>query len=274
MTIRTSGSVRTTRVTSPWSAIRARSSPSTAAQPGARGSISRRRSSTTSASPTLSPTGSAPASRKAARCASPPAATTARSRIRDWQPVGVIEYGYVVPDPLDPDIIYGAGRNVVTRTHLSTGQVQDITPIPLKGAGVARRSHRAAVLLSARSAPDVLRGQSTLRNHGRRSELAASSAPISPGRIRVRRTSVGTLPLPKAEQQRGAIYAASASSLHEGLIWAGTDDGLVWVTRDGGKAWQNVTPPPLTPWSKVTQIEASHFDADRRLCVGESIPHR
>ena len=55
--------------------------------------------------------------------------------LREWHSVGAIEYGYVVPDPLDPDIVYGAGRNVVTKTHLSTGQVQDITPIPLKGAG-------------------------------------------------------------------------------------------------------------------------------------------
>src|SRR5207253_8231049 len=26
---------------------------------------------------------------------------------RDWHPVGVIEYGYVAPDPLDADIVYG-----------------------------------------------------------------------------------------------------------------------------------------------------------------------
>jgi hypothetical protein len=44
------------------------------------------------------------------------------------------------------------------------------------------------------------------------------------------------------------------------VIWAGTDDGLIHVTRDGGKTWQNVTPPEMTPWSKVTQLDASHFD--------------
>ena len=43
-------------------------------------------------------------------------------------------------------------------------------------------------------------------------------------------------------------------------IWAGTDDGLVWITRDDGKNWKNITPPALTPWSKITQISASHFD--------------
>ena len=46
------------------------------------------------------------------------------------------------------------------------------------------------------------------------------------------------------------------------MIWAGTDDGLIHVTRDGGKTWKNVTPPALTPWSKVSQLDASHFDDD------------
>jgi hypothetical protein len=42
---------------------------------------------------------------------------------------------------------------------------------------------------------------------------------------------------------------------------AGTDDGVIQLTQDEGKTWENVTPPDLTPWSKVTHIEASHFDA-------------
>ena len=52
---------------------------------------------------------------------------------RDWHPVGVIEYGYVAPDPLDQDIVYGAGRNEVSRFHWSTGQVENVTPIPIRG---------------------------------------------------------------------------------------------------------------------------------------------
>src|SRR5579859_2153448 len=34
---------------------------------------------------------------------------------REWHPVGVIEYGYVAPDPLHPEIIYGAGRTEVSK---------------------------------------------------------------------------------------------------------------------------------------------------------------
>jgi hypothetical protein len=64
----------------------------------------------------------------------------------------------------------------------------------------------------------------------------------------------------KAEKQRGVIYAFAPSFRTEDVLWAGTDDGYIWNTRDGGKNWNNITPPELTPWSKVTQISASHFD--------------
>ena len=46
------------------------------------------------------------------------------------------------------------------------------------------------------------------------------------------------------------------------MVWIGTDDGLIQLTMNDGKTWQNVTPPELTPWSRVTMIEASHFDVN------------
>jgi len=48
--------------------------------------------------------------------------------------------------------------------------------------------------------------------------------------------------------------------LNRDTIWAGSDTGLIHLTRDGGKTWKNVTPPGLTAWSKISLIEASHFD--------------
>ncbi len=61
-------------------------------------------------------------------------------------------------------------------------------------------------------------------------------------------------------KHRGVIYSLAPSPKDINLIWAGTDDGLIHVTHDGGKNWQNVTPPDLTPWSKLAQMDASHFD--------------
>jgi len=66
---------------------------------------------------------------------------------------------------------------------------------------------------------------------------------------------------PEKGKHRGVIYAVAPSFKEANTIWAGTDDGLIHITRDAGKTWQNVTPPQLTPWSKVSIIEAGHYDA-------------
>ena len=49
---------------------------------------------------------------------------------REWHPVGAEEYGYVTPDPLDPDIVYG-GK--LTRYDRRTAQAQNIMPKPFRG---------------------------------------------------------------------------------------------------------------------------------------------
>lgn len=180
---------------------------------------------------------------------------------RDWHPVGAIEYGYVAPDPLDTDLIYGAGRNEVSKFHWSTGQVQDVTPIPLRDNQV--RVDRTEPLLFSPVDPHILYyaanrlyetrdGGSTWRIIS--PDLAREDAGVP--------ASVGALHRPGAEHQRGVIYALGASPLNIDTLWVGTDDGLVFMTVDGGGHWSNVTPPALTQWSKVTQIEASHFDAN------------
>src|SRR5262249_53856761 len=61
-------------------------------------------------------------------------------------------------------------------------------------------------------------------------------------------------------KRHGVVYTIAPSYVRAGEIWAGTDDGLIHLTQDGGRTWSNVTPAELTPWSKVTHIEASHSD--------------
>ena len=180
---------------------------------------------------------------------------------RDWHPVGAIEYGYVAPDPLDPDVIYGAGRSEVSKFHVSTGQIQNVTPIPLRGPEVW--VHRTQPLMfSPLDAHTLYYAANRLY---RTSDGGMSWEVISPVLAReagAAPASVGTLHPKGAEAQRGVIYALGLSPLDKARLWAGTDDGFVWVSSDAGANWSNVTPPDLTPWSKVTQVEASHFDAD------------
>jgi photosystem II stability/assembly factor-like uncharacterized protein len=184
---------------------------------------------------------------------------------RDWHPVGAIEYGYVAPDPLNPDIIYGAGRNEVSKYHWSTGQVQNVSPIPLRDPKF--RTDRTQPIMFSPIDPHVL--YTTANFLFKSTDGGNNWETISPDLAREHPgippsvdAMVKTDPknVAKADKQRGVIYALAPSFRTEDILWAGTDDGYIWNTRDGGKNWNNITPPELTPWSKVTQISASHFD--------------
>jgi photosystem II stability/assembly factor-like uncharacterized protein len=180
---------------------------------------------------------------------------------RDWHPVGVIEYGYVAPDPLDADVIYGAGRNEVSKFSVSTGQVQNVTPIPVRGPEV-RVDRTQPLMFSPLDGHTLYYAANRLY---RTTDGGMTWQTVSPDLAREAGAvpaSVGELRRKGAEAQRGVIYALGLSPLDRGRLWAGTDDGFVWLSADGGGNWSNVTPPELIPWSKVTQIEASHFDVD------------
>jgi photosystem II stability/assembly factor-like uncharacterized protein len=180
---------------------------------------------------------------------------------RDWHPVGVIEYGYVAPDPLDRDVIYGAGRSEVSKFHWSTGEAQNITPIPLRTSKY--RTDRTEPLMFSPLDPHVLYYASNVlfrtTDSGNSWQIISSDLTRENPEVPA---SVGKL-IPKgADKQRGVIYSLAPSFKNIATLWAGTDDGLVWLTRDGGKNWNNITPPELTSWSKVTQISSSHFNDD------------
>ena len=154
---------------------------------------------------------------------------------RDWHPVGVIEYGYVAPDPLDADIVYGAGRTEVSRFHWSTGQVENVTPIPVRGKYRVDRTeplmfspvdshllyYAANVLFETKDGGrtwQAISGDLTREKAGMPASVGDQDALNS-----------------KAEQQRGAIYIGPSFPGCE-YDRRGQMTGL-WVTRDGGKNW-------------------------------------
>ncbi|MGB6631192.1 MAG: glycoside hydrolase [Terriglobales bacterium] len=177
---------------------------------------------------------------------------------RDWTTVGTEEYGYVAPDPLHPNLIYGGKVTVFDR---NTGQTRDVSPVVLR-TGQFRFNRTAPLIFSAADPHVLYLGSNVLfatRDGGNSWQI------ISPDLTREDPGVPATLgPFvaddPAKGKHRGVIYSVAPSPKDANLIWAGTDDGVIQVTRNGGKNWQNVTPSELTPWSKLAQMDASHFD--------------
>lgn len=179
---------------------------------------------------------------------------------RDWLPVAAQEYGYVVADPLDPNIVYG-GK--LSRFDKRSGQSQEISPEAGR-SGKYRFIRTAPVLFNPIDKKTLYYAGNVLfktMDGGNKWDV------ISPDLSRESwdiPESVGIFT--KAEMKkmprRGVIYTVAPSYVDINTIWCGTDDGFIHVTKDGGKTWTNVTPPSITSWSKVSLMDASHTDVN------------
>jgi photosystem II stability/assembly factor-like uncharacterized protein len=178
----------------------------------------------------------------------------------DWRPVAAgDENGYIAPDPENPGVIYGG---FVTRQDLSNEQAQEMPPT-LPHSGNYRRTWTLPLVFSPTDPHVLYFGSQVLF---RTADGGNSWQVISPDLTREDPGAPPNLDPPAIadagkEKRRGVIYTIGPSYVSKGEIWAGTDDGLIQLTRDEGKTWSNVTPPEITAWSKVTHIEASHFEA-------------
>jgi photosystem II stability/assembly factor-like uncharacterized protein len=180
--------------------------------------------------------------------------------VHDWRPVAAgDENGYIAPDPENSEVIYGG---FVARQDLNNEEIQ-LTPPTLAHPGNYRRTWTLPLVFSPLDRKVLYFGSQVLF---RTTDGGNSWQVISPDLTREDPGAPSNLDPPAIadagkEKRRGVIYTIGPSYTRKGELWAGTDDGLIQLTQDEGKTWSNVTPPEITAWSKVTHIEASHFDA-------------
>jgi photosystem II stability/assembly factor-like uncharacterized protein len=179
--------------------------------------------------------------------------------IRDW--VGLCaggESGYTAPDPLHPEILFGG---TVSRCNVLTGATTNVSP-ERGQPGPFRHAWTQPLVFSAAD-PQALYFANqfvyrTLNGGESWTQISQDLTREDPG-VPPNLDAAAAADAP-ADKRRGVVYTLAPSPVSAALVWAGTDDGLIHVTADDGRSWQNVTPPALTPWSKVTMIEASHSD--------------
>jgi len=187
---------------------------------------------------------------------------------RDWFPAHGSESGYIAIDPADPNIYYvSSAYGGVSRFDKRTSFGQDVTPWPLPtwGTSISDRKYRATwnpvlVFSPADHKTLYLGTQFVMKTidgglHWQTisPDLTGASPQPVPG------DTPATIENGK-QRGLGTVYTIAPSALDAKLIWAGSDTGLIHVTRDAGKTWKNVTPSGLSDWSKISMIEASHFD--------------
>jgi hypothetical protein len=184
---------------------------------------------------------------------------------RNWEPTCLAgESATVLPDPKDGNILYGNG-NARCDQNLNV-------PLPAPGELPAadpndpnRKTWTLPQVFSLADEALYYANQFVMRSRDRGKTWEKISGDLARQRPAVPAT-LDPITAKDIDQQMtdrfGVVYSLGPSPIDAKTLWAGTDDGLIHVTRNDGVDWKTVTPPQMTAWSKVSSMEASHFDAE------------
>ncbi|MDH3270920.1 MAG: glycosyl hydrolase [Gemmatimonadota bacterium] len=187
--------------------------------------------------------------------------------------VGGGEPGYIAPDPTDLDVFFSGTNNgrYIDKYNKELGTSREVNPYPWFYSGepalemVERWQWTFPIIFSPLD-PDVL---FTSSNRLWKSEDSGNSwEQMSPDLTRADPSTLGRSGGPITGDMNGpevyaTIFSVGPSKVDIDVIWTGSDDGLVHVTQDGGTNWTNVTPRDMPDFGRVSQIDASAFDAGR-----------
>jgi photosystem II stability/assembly factor-like uncharacterized protein len=196
---------------------------------------------------------------------------------RDWEPTAGAEAGYIVPDPLNPDIVYGGNYDgYLGRLNHRTGENRaiDVWPDNPMGSGDDSLRYRFQwnypIFFSPNNPHRLYAAGNVLFATDNEGE---SWTAISPDLTTNDKSKQGPSGGPITKDNSSAeyyctIYTAGESPLEKGLLMTGSDDGLVYITRDSGSHWDNVTPPAAGKWTLWNCIEFDPFKKGAAYIVG------
>ncbi len=187
---------------------------------------------------------------------------------RDWRPVGGEERGWDVPDPRDPDSVYGSGLGgTITRFDARTSQVRNVSPVaestygrrPVPGA--YRWAWVFPIAMSPKPPHALYAGAQYLLRSLDDGASWEKASPDLTGAVPGTKGCEGDVTVAAARPCGfGTIFTIELSPQNPQEIWIGTDDGLIHRTLDGGGSWKNVTPKGLHAWSKISTLDVSPLE--------------
>jgi len=195
----------------------------------------------------------------------------------EWQGTAGAESGYVVADPLNPDVVYGGNYSgYLSRLDHKTGENRAVSvwPDDPLGGGADVSKYRFQwnfpIFFSPHNPKKLYAAGNILfatENEG--SSWTAVSHDLTTNDKLRQRSSGG----PITKDNTGVevyctIFTAAESGLEKDLLWTGSDDGLINVSKDGGQHWENVTPPAAGKWMMWNCIETDPFVKGKAYFVG------
>jgi photosystem II stability/assembly factor-like uncharacterized protein len=184
--------------------------------------------------------------------------------------VGGGEPGYIAPDPKDPDLFYSGTNNggYLDRFDRRTGRGREVNPYPWFYSGepaseIRERWQWTFPIVFSPVDPDRLYTSSQrlwVTSDAGQNWTALSGDLTRHDPKTLQRTGGPITGDMNGPEVYATIFSVAPGKTDVEVIWAGSDDGLVHVTRDGGKSWQNVTPPEMPEFGRVSLIDASAFD--------------
>ncbi len=199
---------------------------------------------------------------------------------RDWSRVGGGDGTWTLPDPTDPDWIWGSsggGDNggSLVRYNLRTRLSLDVSPY-LRNQNVVppntlryRFNWEAPLAFSPQDGRVAYYGGNVLFRTSDRGLHWSVISPDLTRNIKSRQVLSGTplrLDVTGAETYDTILDIAPSNAVAN-EIWVSTDDGRVQLTRDGGRRWRDVTMPGVGPDARVPTIAASYRDPGTAYAV-------
>jgi photosystem II stability/assembly factor-like uncharacterized protein len=190
--------------------------------------------------------------------------------IREFWSVGGGESGYIAVKADDPNIVIGSSyMGTITRYDDRNKQTQDISLGVNNWDGLAVKDvpYRFAWTFPIVYAPHdpkrlYVGAQKVYLSTDEGRSWKAISPDLTVHDLKTMGPSGGPITLDMTGTEWYAtVFTFAESPVTAGVLWAGSDDGLVNVSRDAGATWQNVTPPGLGKFTKMSIIEPSHHDA-------------
>ena len=195
----------------------------------------------------------------------------------DMENAAGAESGYIVADPLNPDITYGGNyMGLLQRLDHRTGESRAINvwPIDNMGAGADVAKYRFQWNYPIFFSPNNPKKLYAAGNHLFATEDEGKTwQMISPDLTTNDKKKQASSGGPITQDNTSVeyyctIFYATESWVEKDLLWTGSDDGLINVSKDGGKNWENVTPKNIPQWIMWNCIEVDPFKKGAAYIVG------